>query len=228
MSTAPPLPDAHQLSPLSLPALTHTCPAHLHSSTLTHTCPAHPNHPSTCTHPPPLQAPIDELTEETLELMRGLLRQASHPHSLTLACRHQYSPTRALLTCRHPSPQAHIDELTGEKLELMRGLAQQAKANEALAEDNRALGEQLNALSGKAGAEEAVMQRMQVGGCGRLGGGGVCRSADVCVPVLQQRIYFGGHFVYEGTCEGPAEADCGCGSVRTMQLLLQCYKAHRS
>jgi hypothetical protein len=53
--------------------------------------------------------------------------------------------------------------LTGEKLELMRGLAQQAKANEALAEENRALGEQLNALSGKAGAEEAVMQRMQVG-----------------------------------------------------------------
>jgi FtsZ-binding cell division protein ZapB len=58
--------------------------------------------------------------------------------------------------------QAHIDELTGEKLELMRGLQQQAKANEALAEENRALGEQLNALSGKAGVEEAVMKRMQV------------------------------------------------------------------
>jgi FtsZ-binding cell division protein ZapB len=84
--------------------------------------------------------------------------------------------------------QAHIDELTGEKLELMRGLSQQAKANEALAEENRALGEQLNALSGRAGAEEAVMKRMQVclgggrgrgkcGGCGPCGGPqGVGRS----------------------------------------------------
>jgi FtsZ-binding cell division protein ZapB len=69
--------------------------------------------------------------------------------------------------------QAHIDELTGEKLELMRGLQQQAKANEALAEENRVLGEQLNALSGKAGAEEAVMKRMQVGRYASAWGGGV-------------------------------------------------------
>jgi FtsZ-binding cell division protein ZapB len=58
--------------------------------------------------------------------------------------------------------QAHIDELTGEKLELLRGLAQASKANEALAEENRMLGEQLNKASGRAGAEEAVMRRMQV------------------------------------------------------------------
>lgn len=89
----------------------------------------------------------------------------------------------------------------------MRGLAQQAKANEALAEENRALGEQLNALSGKSGAEEAVMQRMQVGGCGCvvLGAGGVllrvCRCACACAGV-GWGMFFGGHFFFRERVKG--------------------------
>lgn len=73
--------------------------------------------------------------------------------------------------------QAHIDELTAEKLELMRGLQQQAKAAEALAEENRALGEQLNALSGKQGAGQDEIKRLQVGWWvedKQKGGGCVC------------------------------------------------------
>ena len=127
-----------------------------------------------------LQAHIDELTGEKLELLRGLAQASKatcetpfphpHPHH---NC-HPLPPHRCRL-------QAHIDELTGEKLELLRGLAQASKANEALAEENRMLGEQLNKASGRAGAEEAVMRRMQVcrkcvcvwgGGWGGVCGGG--------------------------------------------------------
>lgn len=89
----------------------------------------------------------------------------------------------------------------------MRGLSQQAKANEALAEENRALGEQLNALSGKAGAEEAVMQRMQVGGCGCvcLGAGGalrVCRCVCVCACAGVGDIFSAGTFSLRGRVQG--------------------------
>ncbi|WIA10782.1 hypothetical protein OEZ85_010951 [Tetradesmus obliquus] len=55
----------------------------------------------------------------------------------------------------------HIDELTTEKLELMRGLQQQARANEALAEENRSLGEQHNQMASRVAAEQAAVKRLE-------------------------------------------------------------------
>lgn len=57
--------------------------------------------------------------------------------------------------------QQHIDELTTEKLELMRGLQQQVKANEALADENRALGEQHNSMAAKLEDERQTIKRLQ-------------------------------------------------------------------
>jgi FtsZ-binding cell division protein ZapB len=56
--------------------------------------------------------------------------------------------------------QQHIDELTTEKLELLRGLQQQARANEALAEENRSLGEQHNQMAARLQAEQAAVKRL--------------------------------------------------------------------
>jgi FtsZ-binding cell division protein ZapB len=57
--------------------------------------------------------------------------------------------------------QQHIDELTTEKLELLRGLQQQARANEALAEENRSLGEQHNQMASQLQAEQAAVKRLE-------------------------------------------------------------------
>lgn len=57
--------------------------------------------------------------------------------------------------------QQHIDELTSEKLELMRGLQQQARANEALAEEVRSLGEAHNALGARLEAQAGAVRRAE-------------------------------------------------------------------
>eukprot|EP00775_Hariotina_reticulata_P012770 gene12770-12898_t len=57
--------------------------------------------------------------------------------------------------------QQHIDELTVEKLELERGLHQQVRANEALAEENQALGDQHNGLAASLEHERQRVKRLE-------------------------------------------------------------------